>query len=273
MADIWRDIEELTKAYQATAGTAINAEQFSLYALTHHSTKIEGSTLTIEETNTLLEKGISIGGKPLEHQNMVLDHYEALQFVLEEAKKKRILSVAFIQEMGAKVMRRTGREISSALGSTDEKKGDLRKVPVTAGGHYFVDAAKVQAMMQSLVNVINEKIDKATTTEDILVLSFAAHFDLVSIHPFTDGNGRTSRLLMNYIQAYHQQPLTLVNAEDKAAYIQAITQSRNEKSTQAIVTFMAAQHMKELTAQINAYKASQQTGGRKLKDEGYSLIF
>ncbi|MBY0434378.1 MAG: Fic family protein, partial [Cyclobacteriaceae bacterium] len=143
MADIWRDIEELTKTYRATAGTAINAEQFNLYALTHHSTKIEGSSLTIEETNTLLEKGISIGGKPQEHQNMVLDHYEALQFILEEAKKKRAMSVAFIQEMGARVMRRTGREISSALGSTDEKKGDLRKVPVTAGGHYFVDAAKV----------------------------------------------------------------------------------------------------------------------------------
>jgi Fic family protein len=80
---IWKDIDAITKRYKETAGIAINEEQFNLYSITHHSTKIEGSTLTQEETNTLLEKGISIGGKPIEHQNMVLDHYAALVFILE----------------------------------------------------------------------------------------------------------------------------------------------------------------------------------------------
>jgi Fic family protein len=276
MKTIWDDIEIATKRYKKTAGTAINAEQFNLYAITHHSTKIEGSTLTQEETNTLLEKGISIGGKPIEHQNMVLDHYAALVFVLDQAKKKRSITVSFIKEIAARVMRRIGKEVTSVLDFTDEKKGDLRKVTVTAGGHYFVDAGKVPSMVKSLVKVIDTEIKKVKSTEEILTLSFLAHFDLVSIHPFTDGNGRTSRLLMNYIQAYHNLPLTLVNAADKSAYIKALNESRKVENKDAIVTFMANQHLKELKSRIAAYDGSKKikTKGKGLpKGKGYSLIF
>ncbi|MFY8035509.1 MAG: Fic family protein, partial [Cyclobacteriaceae bacterium] len=232
---IWDDIERLSDLYRKTAGTAINATQFSLYAITHHSTKIEGSTLTLEETNALLEKGSSIGGKPIDHQNMVLDHQEALEFVLDQAAKRRTFSVTLLQEIAAKVMRRTGKTVSSVLGTTDETKGDFRKVPVTAGGHYFVDAAKIPSLVERLVDQINQRLDQPRSTEEILRLSFTAHFDLVSIHPFTDGNGRTSRLVMNYIQAYHQQPLTLVNAADRAAYISAITQSREQENLEPFI--------------------------------------
>jgi len=267
---IWKDIDAITKRYKETAGIAINAEQFNLYSITHHSTKIEGSTLTQEETNTLLEKGISIGGKPIEHQNMVLDHYAALVFILEEEKKKRPITVSFIQEIAAKVMRRTGKEVTSVLGTTDEKKGDFRKVTVTAGGHYFVDASKVLSKTKSLVKAIANEIKKVKGTEKILTLSFLAHFDLVSIHPFTDGNGRTSRLLMNYIQAYHNLPLTLVNAADKSAYIKALNESRKTENKNAIVTFMAKQHLKELKSRMAAYDGSKDV---KTKSKGYSLIF
>ncbi|MCE2994982.1 MAG: Fic family protein [Cyclobacteriaceae bacterium] len=270
---IWDDIERLSDLYRKTAGTAINATQFSLYAITHHSTKIEGSTLTLEETNALLEKGSSIGGKPIDHQNMVLDHQEALEFVLDQAAKRRTFSVTLLQEIAAKVMRRTGKTVSSVLGTTDETKGDFRKVPVTAGGHYFVDAAKIPSLVERLVDQINQRLDQPRSTEEILRLSFTAHFDLVSIHPFTDGNGRTSRLVMNYIQAYHQQPLTLVNAADRAAYISAITQSREQENLEPFIQFMAAQHTKELSAQIEAYDKSKTTGERKSASEGFSMIF
>jgi Fic family protein len=273
---IWEDIDAITEQYKKTAGIAINAEQFNLYSNTHHSTKIEGSTLTQEETNTLLEKGISVGGKPIEHQNMVLDHYDALVFVLEEAKKKRTITVSFIQEISTKVMRRTGKEVTSVSGTTDEKEGDFRKVTVTAGGHYFVDARKVPTMVKSLVKVIDTEIKKVKSIEERLTLSFLAHFDLVGIHPFTDGNGRTSRLLMNYIEAYHNLPLTLVNAADKSAYINALNESRKAENKDAIITFMANQHLKELKSRMSAYFDSKKINIKKKKSEDekkYSLIF
>ncbi len=272
-SSIWDDIERLSDLYRKTAGTAINATQFSLYAITHHSTKIEGSTLTLEETNTLLEKGSSVGGKPIDHQNMVLDHQEALEFLLDQAAKRRTFSVTLLQEIAAKVMRRTGKTVSSILGTTDETKGDFRKVPVTAGGHYFVDATKIPSLVEKLIHQVNDRLDRIQSTEEILRLSFTAHFDLVSIHPFTDGNGRTSRLVMNYIQAYHQQPLTLVNAADRVAYISAITQSRDQENLESFIQFLAAQHAKELSAQIAAYDKSKTAGEKKSTSEGFSMIF
>lgn len=273
MTSTWDHIEKLEAQYNATAATALNVEQFNLYAITHHSTRIEGSSLTQEETNVLLEKGTSIGGKPMLHQNMVLDHYEALLYILEHAKKKSPVTVQFIQEIASRVMRRTGKEINSILGTSDERKGELRKVNVSAGGHYFVDASKVPNLIAKLVTTVNEKLSLVKATADIHSLAFVAHYDLVTIHPFSDGNGRTSRLLMNYIQAYHQRPLTVIDSNDRAKYIEAIKATREEKDTSKIINFLASQHMRSLTAEINAYKRAEKSDPGKKNDGGYSLIF
>jgi Fic family protein len=270
----WNHITKLTDEYERTAGQVLNVEQFNLFAITHHSTKIEGSTLTQEETNALLEKGTSIGGKPLEHQNMVVDHQEALEWILEQAKKKRPVTVQLLNDIASKVMRRTGKQVNSILGNTDETKGDFRKVNVSAGGFYFVDQSKVISLSTDLVNKITSRIENVKTIEEILTLAFVSHFDLVSIHPFTDGNGRVSRLLMNYIEAYHGQPLTRVHAEDRVEYIESLKLSREQKTTEPIVEFLSKQHQKVLKANIKSFKASQEIkSNSKGQGEGYSMIF
>jgi Fic family protein len=274
MAIDWNHIQKITDEYNKIAGAVLNVEQFNLYALTHHSTKIEGSTLTLEETNALLEKGTSIGGKPIQHQNMVLDHQEALEWMLVASKEKKPISVSFLQELSARVMRRTGREINSILGNTSESQGDFRTVNVSAGGYYFVDQAKVVPMVNDLVLKINERMENVKSIAEILTLSFLAHFDLVSIHPFTDGNGRVSRLLMNYIQAYHRQPLTLVHSEDRVSYIEALKQSREIKDTTPIIEFLANQHQKALFSDIKAFRSSIEfLNNQKGRTDGYSMVF
>lgn len=60
-------------------------------------------------------------------------------------------------------------------------------------------------------------------------MAFDAHFQMVSIRPFADGNGRLSRLIMNYIQHYGRQPVTLVLSEDKKLYFEAIADTRNKQ--------------------------------------------
>lgn len=107
-----------------------------------------------------------------------------------------------------------------------------------------------------------------STIKEILSLSFDAHYDLVQIHPFGDGNGRTSRLLMNFIQRYHGQPLTIVYTEDKADYINALNKARKEEDLNFFREFMCSQHIKHLEWEI---RKSQEL--KKDQGKGYSMVF
>jgi Fic family protein len=82
--------------------------------------------------------------------------------------------------------------------------------------------------------------------KDIYRLSFDAHLRLVEIHPWLDGNGRTARLLMNYIQVCHQLIPTKMYKEDKAAYIAALIESREKEDNLPFHIFMLQQHLKSL---------------------------
>ena len=81
----------------------IDFDKFNHYAITHHSTTIEGSTLTEIETRLLLDEGITPAGKPLLHSLMVKDHYNALRFILKLAAEKISITPEFIQSVNAAV--------------------------------------------------------------------------------------------------------------------------------------------------------------------------
>jgi Fic family protein len=84
------DISTLLKKYvDLNLNDVQDHEKFNEFSITHHSTTIEGSTLTEVETQLLLEEGITPKGKPLMHSLMVKDHYEALRFILKSAVDKR----------------------------------------------------------------------------------------------------------------------------------------------------------------------------------------
>ena len=227
-------ISEIIQTYRVLGlESSLNYNEFNKILITSHSTRIEGSTLTLNETRVLIEDGNTPNGKPLLFANQTKDHYEALDFVLKEATQHRLLSVAFIQEIAAKVIRTTGEVLTNALGTVDASKGELRKVRVTAGGVSFMSFEKVPAALEQLVKKLNELLPEQTTEEAQLALSFYAHYELVNIHPFLDGNGRTSRLLMNFIQQWYGLPLGIVFAEDKAAYYEALNSVRTNENFEA----------------------------------------
>ena len=93
-------ISEIIQTYRALGlESSLNYNEFNKILITSHSTRIEGSTLTLNETRVLIEEGNTPNGKPLLFANQTKDHYEALNFVLKEATQQRFLSVAFIQEI------------------------------------------------------------------------------------------------------------------------------------------------------------------------------
>jgi Fic family protein len=247
-----QSIENLATKHKSLSQGVIDYEKYAYYAITHHSTAIEGSTLTETQVVDLLEYGKTAKNKPFEHHQMVFDHYQALQFVVTEAQKKRELSTEFIKEIAQKTMNSTGGFVQTVLGTYHIAKGDFRLSVVRAGNRTFPDYKKVPALVEKLCEITNDalKIHLQSSFEAKCKIAFQLHFEFVSIHPFGDGNGRTSRLLMNYVQSYFDLPLSIVYKQDRLKYIEALEKARNIENLEPFFDFMFRQYQKFLKAEI-----------------------
>jgi len=241
---MWKELNKIKLQYlNIDLQNVIDYEKFCMISIVWHSTKIEGCSLTETDTKVLIENDITAAGKPLKDHLMIKDHFEAIQFIKEQAKLGRKLSVNFIKEIGALVMKNTGGITKTILGDFDTSKGDLRLAQVYVDKKYFPDFKKVPALLEQLCKSVNERID--TVKEDeILKLSADIHYNFVNIHPFGDGNGRTARLLMNYIQLYHNEPLIKIFTEDRAEYIDALNQTEEQENLEIFRNFIVNQQIK-----------------------------
>ena len=263
-------MESLISKYKSLGITdVLHYEKFNLISISHHSTKIEGSTLTELETQILLDNGLTPKGKPINDTLMVTDHFKALHFIIDKAKNQVSITTDLVKEINSYVMKSTGGIYNTILGEVDASKGMFRKGNVTAGVSYFPNYDKVERLTNELTKFINAKMSDNLTIDEKLYLSFDAHFNLVSIHPFYDGNGRTSRLLMNYIQAFYDLPLAIVNSEDKQEYIQALIDTRKEDNIQIFRDFMRNQYERYLLNEIKKFEDGFSSNSNK----GFSFLF
>lgn len=256
---MWHELNTLRKEYlDFGLVNSVDYEKFSMISIVYNSTKIEGCSLDESDTRILIEKDITAKGKPLSDHLMVKDHYKAFLFIKEQAKQKRKVSIDFIQEVGAMVMQNTGGIVNTALGSFDTSQGDLRLSQVYVDKKYFPDYSKVPGLLDSLSNSINSKIDRVSS-EDILKLSADIHYNLVNIHPFGDGNGRISRLFMNYVQLYHHEPLIKIFTEDRKQYIDALNKTEEKQNPDIFRTFVCSQQIKFYQAEIEKFNSKDES--------------
>ncbi len=129
---------------------------------------------------------------------------------------------------------------------------------------------KISSLIKQLIADINAQIDQVEKFEDIYKLAFDAHYQMVSIHPFADGNGRLSRLLMNYVQHYHREPLTIVFKEDKIDYYQALEETRDKEDIGVFEAFMFNQAYKFFVSEIDNLTKKQID---KSNPKGFSFLF
>ena len=237
-------LEQLVSEYKRMMLGQENLEKLTYYAVTYHSTAIEGSTLTEGQVYNLLDLDIPAKNKPFTEQQMVIDHQKALVFTINKAKNKTLLTEALIKEIGALVVKNTGSIYNTVLGTFDSTRGDYRLLNVFAGSRRFPDSSKVPSLMKTLVKDINEKIETVNTFSQKCELAFEAHFKFVSIHPFADGNGRTSRLLMNYILTMFDLPVFYVFKSNRISYIQALERARETGNNAVFYNFMYRQYQK-----------------------------
>ena len=204
----------------------------------------------------------------MQEQLMNLDLKTAYEESIRLAKAKKDFSIDMLKELSAIVMKNTGSTYNTLQGSFDSSKGDLRLVNVTAGagGRSYMNFLKVPSRLADFCTKLNDRRLALHQNDDIIeqyLLSFDAHYELVTIHPWVDGNGRMSRLIMNYIQFEYGLVPTKVNKDDKAEYIQALVDSREQDSTESFREFMLREHIKNLQHEIAAYQESIEEVDRK----------
>lgn len=260
---VWQEIEQLYQEFQKLGiSESVDYDKYYLYSLITHSTAIEGSTLTEVETQMLFDEGLTAKGKPLVYHLMNEDLKKAYELAKDESKLKIPVTPVFLQKLNAALMRTTGSTYNVMGGSFDSSKGDFRLCGVTAGigGWSYMNYLKVPVKVEEFCNVLQQRQNAVETLREQYELSFNAHLNLVTIHPWVDGNGRTARLLMNYIQFCHNLFPTKVFIEDREEYILSLHQSQEEENNRYFLDFMFGQLKKSLLLEIEKFNASQKKG-------------
>ena len=213
----------------------------------------------------MFDEGISAKGRSMTEQLMNLDLKAAYEQSIAFVKSHSDISVDMLKKLSSIVLKNTGTIYQTALGEFSSANGDLRLLNVTAGtgGRSYMNYSKVPTKLAELCESINQRRKALSKTNVIecYKLSFDAHFHLVTIHPWADGNGRMSRLLMNQLQFEFGIIPTNINKDHKAEYIESLIATHENDDIEPFHNFMFDEHIRNLEQTIRNYQAS-------IEDEG-----
>ena len=254
-------LEQLVTRYRELGiDNQIDYEKFYLYSLITHSTAIEGSTITELENQIMFDHGVSLKGKSIEEQSMNLDLKAAYEKAIELAKQHKPITIDMLISLSAHVMKNTGKEYNTALGNFSSARGELRLLNVTAGvgGRSYMNYSKVPAKLAEFCEKLNSERATASTmtVNELYQMSFDAHYNLVTIHPWADGNGRMARLVMNMLQFEFGLIPTKILKVDKEEYIKALVVTREDDNLDIFRGFMTSMMEQNLQNEIATYLES-----------------
>lgn len=183
---------------------------------TYNSNAIEGNTLTQSETELVLSKGITVGGKTLIEHLEVIGHKDAIDYVESLSQQKQALGEWEIKQIHNLILRKIA----------PEEAGKYRQLDVKAAGTNYLYPAHylISQLMNDFINWLN--LETAKNLHPVEYAT-AAHYRFVSIHPFRDGNGRTGRLLMNLLLLRAGYPIVIISNQQRNNYINAIAFGQN----------------------------------------------
>lgn len=206
----------LLKNYRPFFGIALQKIKESLLIeWTYNSNSIEGNTLSLRETQMVLQEGITVKGKSLREHFEAKNHENAINYLYKLVSKNYVLNSKDILDIHALVLRSI----------EDEFAGRLRNAGVRISGANFVppNARKVSQLLDELIDFINKNPLQLNTIE----LATVFHHKFVYIHPFFDGNGRTVRLVMNLLLMRHGFPPAIILSNDRKKYYDGLNTANN----------------------------------------------
>ncbi|KPV64298.1 MAG: Fic/DOC family protein [Candidatus Bathyarchaeota archaeon BA2] len=182
---------------------------------TYNSNAIEGNTLSLRETQLVIQEGITVRGKSLREHLEARNHPDAINYVEKLAQKGTVIKQDDILNVHELLMR----------GIDNQNAGKYRTGLVRVTGATFIPppADKIQSMISELLQNLSQNQDELRPIE----LAAFFHHKFVYIHPFLEGNGRTARLLMNVILMRSGHPFTVFLKVDRPKYLRALSEADN----------------------------------------------
>jgi len=198
----------------------------------YHSNAIEGNSLTYGETVAFLMEGLTAKGKPFKDHLDIKGHNEGIDYLFHLIKNREQLTEKIIRELHAMIL------VEPYSNPAQTPSGQLVEKRVTLGAykilpnhvktptgeiHYYATPEETPAKMTEIVDWLRENQQKNDLHP--LLLAAAFHYRFVAIHPFDDGNGRMSRMIMNLLLMQYGYPPVVIKQQDRQAYYYALRQA------------------------------------------------
>ena len=212
-----------------------------------HSCGIEGSSFSVDDTRALFEQGLGYypAGKTLLECQEMADHFKAYEWMHSN------LDHPFDVEL----MKTINRLVT--LGTLpyrvpDAEPGEFTTVDMAAGDTVFGDHEKLIEQVPRLMESTAKAIDEGTIHPMVLAARFHGFFQY--LHPFRDGNGRTGRLLSNFILLHYGLPELIIRKEERDQYITALKLKRTEGTDEHLIAFFFTAAIKQMQDELNQKK-------------------
>lgn len=244
--------ESLRCKYQALIINKMDREEYTKYnevLFSTHSCAIEGNSFSVDDTRELKEKGLGMipAGKTLFEAFEMLDHFEAFEYVIQNAQHP--LDEALLKEINKRVTLHT-----ISYRSPEAIPGEYTTTDMAAGDTVFGDHEQLIAKVPKLLESTEKAIASAAVHPMILAARFHGFYEY--LHPFRDGNGRTGRLVSNYILLRSGHPLLIIPSEARQEYISALRMIRTEATDEQLVHFFFKMAMRRMEDELKQKAAN-----------------
>lgn len=253
MLEIRAKIEENRKKLQSLLKNKDNQKALEAWLkteLAYTSNGIEGNTLTRKETELAIDEKLTSGAKPINDYLEAINHAKAFEFILEAGKNKIKIDEDFVLRLHKIILSRID----------DTNAGFYRSVRVRISGSQTIlpNPLKLPDLMHDFGKWLGQKHD------DILAMAFEAHYKLVTIHPFVDGNGRTARLLLNAILLKNGYAPVIIRKIDRRHYLSALETYQTKENSASYVNFMNSALNRSLKMMIDLLDTTRPNASENL---------
>ena len=227
-------------------------EAFSL-EWTFNSNAIEGNTLSLQETELVVNRGVTIGGKSLREHFEAINHVDAIKYLYKFCERKTMFSEKFILKIHELILKN--------IDNDNAGRYRYHNVRMVGAFHIPPDARKIKRLITEYVNWYYKNCNKLPVAQ----LASQIHYRFVHIHPFIDGNGRTARLLMNLVLIQNGYPPAVIMNLDRKKYYRVLKEA-DRGNLETFDNFIGKSIERSLVIYLNAITPPHK---QKKEKQGY----